>query len=69
MYGSLRQSEGIDCGADDGGDLILSGILTTQFDDVRTPYEALGFQLEETSTIDKWTSAWFRAPAVSPPQS
>jgi ribosomal protein L11 methyltransferase len=43
------------------GHLILSGILTEQFDDVCTTYAALGWQCIDSRTIDEWTSGLFKA--------
>ncbi|MDP7395432.1 MAG: 50S ribosomal protein L11 methyltransferase [Lentisphaeria bacterium] len=43
------------------GHLILSGILTGQFDDVGATYAALGWQCIDRRTIDEWTSGLFRA--------
>ena len=43
------------------GHLILSGILTGQFDDVCTTYAALGWQCIDSRTIDDWTSGLFKA--------
>ena len=42
--------------------LILSGILTTQYDDVRCCFEARNLREVRTRTIDEWTSGCF-APA------
>jgi ribosomal protein L11 methyltransferase len=39
--------------------LLLSGILDTQFAEVRQCFEALGFTCEQTRTIDVWTSGIF----------
>lgn len=40
--------------------LILSGILTEQYPDVRAAYEAQGFHEVEARTIAEWTSGLFR---------
>ena len=42
------------------GHLILSGILTGQFDDVGATYAALGWQCIDRRTIDEWTSGLFK---------
>jgi ribosomal protein L11 methyltransferase len=40
--------------------LLLSGILTEQYDDVRSAYTRQGFVEVRTRTIDEWTSGCFR---------
>lgn len=42
-----------------GSALILSGILTTQYADVRSAYEAQGFREVRSITIGEWTSGRF----------
>lgn len=42
-----------------GSALILSGILETQYDEVRAAYEALGFGERETLQIGEWKSGLF----------
>lgn len=39
--------------------LILSGILTNQYDQIRARYEALGFVEHRRRTIDEWASGWY----------
>jgi ribosomal protein L11 methyltransferase len=43
-----------------GGNLVLAGILTTQYPAVRAAFVAQGFGEEDTITIDEWTSGLFR---------
>lgn len=45
------------------GVLILSGILTEQFDRVRDHFAARRFRCDARRTIDTWTSGLFRQPA------
>ncbi len=42
-----------------GGALILSGILTEQYDDVLRAYQTAGFTEEQRLTLDEWTSGRF----------
>lgn len=42
-----------------GGHLILSGILTPQYGAVRDTFVALGFEQEDSITLDEWTSGLF----------
>ena len=44
----------------EGGKLVVSGILTEQFDGVVEVFAELGFELERQVTIDKWTSGRLR---------
>lgn len=37
-----------------GGELVLSGLLTTQADELITHYKAFGFELTELATTDEW---------------
>ncbi|MDT8390630.1 MAG: 50S ribosomal protein L11 methyltransferase [Lentisphaeria bacterium] len=41
------------------GNLVLSGILTEQYPDIKARFEALGCVEQETRTIDEWTSGRF----------
>lgn len=41
------------------GNLVLSGILTDQYPDIKSRFEALGCVERETRTIDEWTSGRF----------
>ena len=42
------------------GRLILSGLLTSQYDGLRAVYESLGFAEERRVAINEWTSGLFR---------
>lgn len=41
-----------------GGELLLSGILTTQAEDVEKAYESRGFRLKERRTQGDWALVW-----------
>lgn len=43
-----------------GGWLLLSGILTIQFDDLKQVFEAEGFEHNKSITEEEWTSGLFR---------
>jgi ribosomal protein L11 methyltransferase len=45
-----------------GGHLLLAGILTTQYPDVRAAYLAIGFDEIELATEGEWTCGLFRKP-------
>jgi ribosomal protein L11 methyltransferase len=45
------------------GNLILSGILDSQFGEVKHRYHALGFHLLESRRLDEWRSGLFQAGA------
>lgn len=47
-----------------GGQLILSGILTRQYPDVRATYETLHFQQQETIEDGEWTTGLMVLPEV-----
>jgi len=53
-----------------GGGLVLSGILTSQYADVRTRFEGLGFRQLDARAIAEWTTGCFTgaAEATSEPQ-
>ncbi|OPZ25295.1 MAG: Ribosomal protein L11 methyltransferase [Lentisphaerae bacterium ADurb.BinA184] len=46
-------------GSAPGGQLILSGILSAQYDEVRRHFAALGAEEQERMTLDVWTSGRF----------
>jgi len=46
-----------------GGNLLLAGILTTQYIDVRNAYQPLGMQESEINAEGEWTSARWQKPA------
>ena len=49
-----------------GNALILSGILESQYDEVRDAYAALGFRERKSILIGEWKSGLFGAPAQGP---
>lgn len=46
-----------------GGELLLSGILVTQAEDVRAAYEARGFRLRDQRIQGDWTLVWMEREA------
>jgi ribosomal protein L11 methyltransferase len=46
-----------------GGYLLLSGILTSQYEQVKTCFESRGFREVDVREIDEWKSGLFRASA------
>jgi len=56
-------AEAIGATVEAGGELLLSGILVGQMDDVVRAYEARGLRLRETRTRGDWALVWMERPA------
>lgn len=55
----IRYSEIVSRTVESGGRLVLSGILTRQFNEVSETYADKGFTLIDSVTLDEWTSGIF----------
>lgn len=61
LAGPLREmAPDLEAVLDTPGYVILSGMLTTQADEIRATYEALGLALKNRSDIGKWTTLVFQ---------
>ncbi len=57
----IEHARRVAAGVATGGWLILSGILTTQFEDVQRAYGAHGLRLERSLALGEWTTGLFRS--------